>query len=212
MDKKECKWCKEEKELSEFYSQNKKKSNGEEYIYYHPECKVCTKKNAEEWRHKPENREKWLQINKNKNRQPKYQKMMKEASRLQRERGEQKKWRKENPEKISIYNKDRRHKNHDISDQEWFECLDFFNDSCAYCGISEEEALITYGQRLNMEHVDDDGVNDITNCVPSCKGCNSKKWVFGLNEWYNEDNPIYSKRRYNKIIKWLLSFAVKQIN
>ncbi|WP_053434739.1 HNH endonuclease [Sporosarcina globispora] len=123
--------------------------------------------------------------------------------------GGYKDWQQNNRDKIVEYNKDRRHKNHDITDQEWFECLDFFMNSCAYCGISENEALILYNQRLNMEHVDDDGANDITNCVPACKSCNSKKWTFELNEWYNTDNPVYSKRRYNKIIKWLLSFTKK---
>jgi hypothetical protein len=33
--------------------------------------------------------------------------------------------------------------------------------------------------------------------------CNSKKWAFTLEEWYNEENENYDKERLHKIIKWL---------
>jgi len=46
-------------------------------------------------------------------------------------------------------------------------------------------------------------VNDLSNCVPSCKQCNSQKHTDSLEEWYNEDNIKYSKRRFNRIHKWL---------
>lgn len=121
-----------------------------------------------------------------------------------------KKWQEENKEKLFVYGKNRRmNKEHEISETEWFECLDFFNNKCAYCGISEGEAYEKYDQLLHKEHVEHDGANDITNCVPSCKGCNGSKHLFSLNDWYKESNPVYSKRRYNKIVKWLMSFTTE---
>lgn len=122
-------------------------------------------------------------------------------------------WQINNPDKVAINNLKRRsHKEHYITDQEWFECLDFFDKSCAYCGISEIDNLIRDGQQLHKEHVDHEGANDITNCVPACRSCNSSKHTSLLNDWYNENNPIFSKRRYNKIIKWLMSFVVEDVN
>lgn len=119
-----------------------------------------------------------------------------------------KQWQKENKDKVYKYAKDKRgNKEHDISETELFECLDFFNNSCAYCGITEGEAYERFGQLLHRDHIDPDGANDITNCAPACRGCNTSKHVSELNEWYNKDNPVYSKRRYNKIIKWILSFT-----
>lgn len=207
-----CRQCGIEKDLTEFYTQNVKRKSGIKIIYG-SYCKECSKKNAEEWRRKPENREKWLQVNKNKNKQPKYKQMMKEASKKQKENGYYRKYQQENKEKINEYGKLRRmNKEHDITEQEWLDCLEFFNDSCAYCGITEEQAILKYGQQLHKEHLDHNGVNDITNCVPACRSCNSKKWEFEFDEWYNLDNPIYSKRRYNKIIKWLMSFAEEKVN
>lgn len=127
---------------------------------------------------------------------------------IERKRENYKEWVKNNPDKLYEYGKERRmNKTHEISDTEWFECLDYFNNSCAYCGIPEVDALEVYGHLLHKEHVEHNGANDITNCVPACRECNSKKWEFDLNKWYNKDNPIYSKRRYNKIVKWLMSFS-----
>ena len=68
-------------------------------------------------------------------------------------------------------------------------------------------------------------MNDLSNCVPSCKQCNSQKHTDSLEEWYNEDNIKYSKRRFNRIHKWLdgdykkyiiikeeLPYIIKKIN
>jgi hypothetical protein len=41
MEKKICSICQIEKELSDYYSQNKKRKDGTEYIYCPPYCKEC---------------------------------------------------------------------------------------------------------------------------------------------------------------------------
>jgi len=113
-----------------------------------------------------------------------------------------KKWRENNPDKIKGYNEKRQHKNHKITKEEWIKCKEYFNNSCAYCNMTEEEQRKLFKQDLHKEHIDDNGSIYLDNCVPSCKSCNSSKHIATLEEWYNKDNPNYTKRRYNKIIKW----------
>jgi hypothetical protein len=210
-NKKVCSICGIEKELSKYYSQNKKKSNGDKYIYYNPECKECTKKRSESWI--KSNNDKFKKSLKRYKAKEDVKLMQRDYNQKWRDKGGLRNWYHNNKERwneIALYRK--MHKEHDISEQEWDECKEFFNYSCAYCGMDEHFAKIEYDQGLNKEHVDHKGANDITNCVPACKGCNGRKWIYELNEWYNENNPIYSKRRYNKIIKWILSFTEEKVN
>lgn len=203
---KDCSICGILKDLSEFYSQEKVTKDGEEYTYYRPDCKECTKKsNFERQINNPERRRKYVHKYNNSD---KGRRLFRNYAKKYRGDGRYKEWQNKNKDKIQVYNKVRRqYKEHDIAEQEWLDCLEFFNDSCAYCGISEADALKQYNHLLHKEHVEHYGANDITNCVPACRVCNSSKHLFDLNEWYYEGNPIYSKRRYNKIIKWLLSFT-----
>ncbi|MGM7720554.1 HNH endonuclease [Metabacillus sp. Hm71] len=208
---KQCTKCKAIKPLAEFYKQ--KKQNKKLGVYYTPstECKDCLKGRAKIWQ--SNNRDKMREAYKKCDSQDYRKKIKSDYSKKQKENGYYKNYQQNNKDKFNSYGKNRRmNKEHDISDQEWFECLDYFKISCAYCGITEGEAFELYNQLLHKEHVVHNGVNDVTNCVPACKSCNSNKWEFDLNEWYNENNPIYSKRRYNKIIKWLLSFSEEKAN
>lgn len=107
---------------------------------------------------------------------------------------------------MKIYNE--KTKSHDITDVEWEKCLGHFNYSCAYCGITQEDAIKTYSNRLHREHVDCNGADDLSNCAPACKSCNSRKHTFELSEWYDSDNLTYTKKRYEKIINWLESNAI----
>ncbi len=56
---------------------------------------------------------------------------------------------------------------------------------------------------LHKEHVNHNGANDLSNCVPACYSCNSKKWIYEFEDWYNEGNEIFSQYRLDKIYKWL---------
>jgi hypothetical protein len=112
-------------------------------------------------------------------------------------------WRRNNPEKLSEYGS--RHRNHDITKREWKNCKDYFNNSCAYCGMTEQEHKKLYGQDLHKDHVDPDGDNDLSNCVPSCKNCNSEKHTKNLENWYTPYNNKYSDYRYEIILNWIKS-------
>lgn len=69
--------------------------------------------------------------------------------------------------------------------------------------MSYEDHFFKNKQDLHKEHAIHDGKNDLSNCVPSCRYCNSQKWEFPLDEWYSEGNPIYNVINKNKIIKWM---------
>lgn len=121
-------------------------------------------------------------------------------------------YRKNNKDKIKYYNDYKSmHKAHDISLEEWEVCKEYFNSECAYCGIELSEHYVNFGGGVkrtdfHKEHVNHEGENDISNCVPSCKSCNSKKWTFAFEDWYSEDNPIYNDKRKGRIMDWLSLF------
>ena len=95
------------------------------------------------------------------------------------------------------------HKMHNITDEEWKICLEYFSDSCAYCGMTLEDHLNKYKERLHREHVIHDGDNELSNCVPSCKICNSQKHTYTLEEWYNENNSKFTSDRMDRILTWM---------
>lgn len=135
----------------------------------------------------------------------------------ERAKKSQKEWQRNNPDKVSEYNRERNmHKSHEISNEEWENCKNYFNYRCAYCGIPIEEHYITYKGITKLgdfhkEHVDHNGANDLSNCVPACKSCNTSKHTYKLNEWYNESIPIFTIERFYKIKQWLNSDYTKYI-
>lgn len=197
-----CNQCGKSKELSEFYSQ--KKENG---IYYNPKCKSCCVKNAKEWR--KENPEQFKISNRSYKRKSKYLPKHARHQQTYRENGNLKKWQQNNKDKLKIYRLSRAHKKHTITDDQWKSCLDYFDQSCAYCGMKNDEHKILFNERLHMEHVDHKGKNDLSNCIPSCKSCNSSKGEKSLTDWYNEQNQNYTDERLKSISKWLSEDYIK---
>lgn len=193
-----CVSCMEYKPLNnEYFPINKHSKDG-----FHTYCKTCANRRNRKWvKNNPEKRRESV---KKYNAKPDRKIIVYEANKRRREDGEYREWQRNNKDKIRQYNYFRRmHKSHDITDNEWDSCKEYFNNSCAYCGMTEEVAKEKYGHVLHKEHVDHEGANDLSNCVPACKMCNSSKYTFPLNEWYNEENPDYSKERLNKIYRWL---------
>lgn len=191
MDKKVCKSCNEEKELGEFGSVNrKKKASGEEYIYYYPVCKRCTYKRDWEW--KKNNRDKYNAIVKRT-----------EKKNAEKRKAGRKQWRQENPDKIKEYANDYKQKQFKLTGKEWKACKLYFNNSCAYCGMTGLEAKEKYNKGLHKEHAINEGNNDLSNCVTSCTGCNSTKGKDDYTYWYTSENPIYNETRLEVIEKWL---------
>ena len=198
--------------MDSFYSQNKYSKKKGSYTYYNPECKECTKEKLRVWR--KENPEKQFLIDKKRREEnPEYFKANRKRFYIENKDHEKEyyiKWTNENKDKLAMYRKN--HRNHDITDEEWFACLDYFNRLCAYCGLSEEKQFELYNQQFHKEHVFHDGSNYIDNCVPSCTRCNTSKSDSKFNVWYSNNNEIYSKRRFNKIIRWMTVECFKVLN
>lgn len=100
------------------------------------------------------------------------------------------------------------HKQHDISKEEWETCKQYFNYKCAYCGLPIEEHYRIYAgnpQKIDFhkDHYDNEGVNDLSNCIPSCGRCNGSKKGKRFEDWYPELSGAFSEERLDKIIKWI---------
>lgn len=208
---KECNICKVVKPLLEFYTQNKNRKDGSQWIYYNPECKECTKKRSSKWINN--NKEKYLNVFvKEQNRKRKEIKKLHRQDNLETYQNNVREWQRSHKDKISEYNEDRKlNKTHDINKREWEACKQYFNYSCAYCGINEQEAKVIYNNYLHKEHVIHNGANDLSNCVPACKVCNSSKHDSNLDDWYNATNDNYTNERIDKILKWLTKDYLKYI-
>ena len=189
---------------NEFYPCNK------DYFYknkaspdgLHPWCKICTVKKSTKYEY--ENYDDLLNAVSKYNSSPERKKIQRGKANKQRKEGYLKDYQDNNPEKMKEYQQKRKqNKEHTINIEEWDRCKIYFNNCCAYCNITEVESKKKYKQSLHKEHVSHNGSNGIDNCVPSCKGCNSQKWEFTLDEWYNKNNQKFTEERYNKILKWL---------
>lgn len=196
---KQCNRCEEFKFYDEFYSQNKVKADGTPYVYYFPYCIDCCIKKAYKWRE--ENPEKRKESVRKYEEQEHIRIRRRESAALRRENGRYKEWQKDNSDKFRAYS--RKKQLHDISGEEWDRCKEYFGYTCAYCGISELKAKNEQGHFLHKEHANHKGANDLSNCIPACRSCNSRKWMYELNEWYRNQEDIFSENRLNKIIRWL---------
>ncbi|WP_063562997.1 HNH endonuclease signature motif containing protein [Paenibacillus sp. O199] len=94
------------------------------------------------------------------------------------------------------------HRIHDITSIEWNKCLLFFEYKCAYCGITQEENKRNCNQKLQKDHVDHEGYNDLRNAVPACRRCNSSKHQSGVLNWYSQQ-PFYCIDRFRKLTTWI---------
>ena len=198
--------CNTRKGLDEYYSVEKTRTNGDNYTYYFPYCKDCNKEKTSVNRSKDIERVYELNRYYYKTRES-TRESKRRTNRKMRESGKFKEWQRNNPDKLRKYSLKRQHKNHDISNDEWINCKEYFDFQCAYCGISENKAKEEQGNFLHREHFKHDGANDLSNCVPSCKLCNGHKWTYDFYEWYKRDNfymkNFYSIDRIAKIEKWL---------
>lgn len=200
---KECNDCKEFLPLDSFnFYKNKSSSDG-----YYPYCKICTKARSIKWRNENLEKAKENDKKKVKRNREKYKEHRKKfyMENKDKERRYLKNW--QNQNKNKMYNYAIKKRKHEITIEEWIECLDYFNYTCAYCGMTEEEHYVKLGTQFHQEHVVHNGNNFIDNCVPSCKFCNSEKHDSEFKDWYIENNPKYSKRRLNKIVKWMTEIS-----
>jgi hypothetical protein len=193
-----------------FYKNKLNKNDG-----FFPYCKECAKKKTIEQR----DPDRVYELNKlYRTTRPHTIEARKRSNKKRVENGKYKEWQINNPEKLKGYNLYRElHKKHEITDEEWEGCKNYFNYRCAYCDLPIEEHLVKYNGKLingdfHREHVNHDGANDISNCIPSCKYCNGQKHNFEFNDWYNENNSKFTKDRFDKINQWLNEDYKKHIN
>lgn len=202
VDHKKCGICEEYKPCTtEFFYKNK--SNGVDG--FHTWCKICTVKKSG----------KWIENNYNDFRKhlakyqekDEYKHSNKEAVQRSRDKGNYIKWQRNNKDKLNTYKLERANKEHTISKEEWDKCKLYFNSECAYCGLHLNDHYIKYAGKIKLgdfhkEHFQHFGANDLSNCVPSCKECNSSKGEKSFEYWYPR-HPNYTNERHFKITKWL---------
>lgn len=119
------------------------------------------------------------------------------------------KWQKKNPTKRRLTNAKSRTLEYGaestLTETEWNEISQYFDNSCAYCGMTEKESLEVYDELLHHEHVIpliNGGAYSFGNIVPSCRSCNSSKMNHDFYDWY-PNSEVYSKEREKKIIKYI---------
>ncbi|WP_053434793.1 HNH endonuclease [Sporosarcina globispora] len=196
-----CSDCKLEKSVDDFYSQEKYSKRKGKYIYYQPYCKNCATLRVLKW--EDNNRERKNARMKKWSSKPENIPTLRRNQKNYRMRGKQLEWQRNNKDKLREYNKKREEKIHKITDQEWNACKNYFNNECAYCGMTYTEHKNQHNQDLHREHVEPEGKDDLSNCIPSCKNCNSSKGTKLINEWYNISNKKFSVERLTAINKWL---------
>lgn len=203
-----CSDCNEWHPLNEdYFYRNKSSPDG-----FNPYCKEATKRRSRKWN--LDNYDRYKENRKKTEEKPRTKLLKREMNRKLASEGKRKQWQVNNKDKLYEYGRQRAlHKTHEISKEEWEYCLEYFNHSCAYCGLAEKEHKELYNQKLHKEHVNPFGDNDLSNNIPSCKICNSKKHDFTLEEWYKEDNQLcgcFSEERLQKIIDWLeIKYKIK---
>ena len=83
--------------------------------------------------------------------------------------------------------------------EQWEECLNFFENKCAYTGAKIE------GKELHRDHIipiSKGGTSYIWNICPASKFANLSKRANDLEEWYKKQ-PYYDNKKLEKIIEWI---------
>ncbi len=216
IDYKQCSICHEWLPCNtEYYYVNK--ANGIDG--FNPYCKECTKKKAVQWQQDNYERyQEWFTERNSIYGNDYYKDVKRKWTKENRDYLNEKKkeWNNNNPDKLKQYNQTRiQHKKHKISKKEWIACKEYFDNSCAYCGLHQDKHYRIWNGKpkkidLHKEHVDDNGANDLSNCVPSCQSCNSSKHTFDFKSWYSE-YEYFNEERLHKIYDWLSEDYLKYI-
>lgn len=178
-----------------YYEENKESVVERKKLYYKENKKRIAIKNKLYYE---KNRESVIETNK------RYREKNKEH--LQ-ERARQ--YRKENLHAIRINNQRRKaikkKLSHTLTVEQWDEIKSHFNNSCSYCGMTEEMHMKEFSESLHQEHfipLNKGGEYTHNNIVPSCKTCNSSKHDKNFFGWY-PTHESYSRTREKKILEFL---------
>ncbi len=142
--------------------------------------------------------------------------LIKQAKRWRAKNGAE--WREENRKLLNKRGQERRAKKkrlpHTLTVEQWTNTKKYFNDSCAYCGISEQEHREKYEQVLHQEHIiplSKGGGYTKNNIIPSCHRCNASKGDGYLNDWYHTQE-YYTNKRENKILEFIESLKEEGVS
>lgn len=92
-----------------------------------------------------------------------------------------------------------------LTEAQWIKIKEDFNNSCAYCGVTESEHMRLYDEKLNQEHfipLSKGGEYTHNNIIPSCRLCNLHKHAQDFFQWYPSFKH-YDKCRKEFILKYL---------
>lgn len=196
---KTCNKCKMEKPATpEYFHRNKANEGGLEYT-----CKECKKKyNKRRYRENKEDKREYNKKYREENEEY-YREYLREYYEENKEHHAEygKKYRQENPE-VSRRKSQRRRARmaklpHTLTVEEWEKALEFFNHSCAYCGVSDDN--------IGKEHVIPivkGGGYTADNIIPACRTCNSSKNTTDMEKWYLSYRH-YDKEKLNKILDYI---------
>lgn len=178
---KTCSKCNETKPMTaEYFRPRKDSKDG-----YRNQCLKCLRgyhrKHTQEWR--ADNQEKVIEY--------------------------RKQYKKINPIKIRIDKQKRRTLKQNLlstlTTKQYIETLTHFNNSCAYCGMTQKEHIKTKNHRLHQDHfipLLKNGEYTKSNILPSCQSCNCSKGDRDFQEWYPEYEH-YNQEREKVIIKYI---------
>lgn len=114
-------------------------------------------------------------------------------------------WVQNNPERSRMYGQRYEARKNSVKQtlttEEWSDILKYYNDACAYCGMSNKEHLRVNGELLHQDHVVPlikKGAYSKENIVPACRSCNSSKGGSDMACWYKKHDN-YDENRLKKI-------------
>lgn len=195
-----------------YYLKNKEHKNEQSRQHY-KDNKKQYQINSKIWRENNKEsikiqQKKWVDNNQDYHRE--YSKKYREEN-IESSKEYQKKWLKENKYKDAMYTQKRqamkRKLPHTLTTEEWLEIKNKFNNSCAYCGLSEIEHIEIYKQVLHQDHfiaLTNGGGYEFDNIIPSCASCNASKGNKEFFEWYS-DNINFNNERFNFINQHLIT-------
>lgn len=92
-----------------------------------------------------------------------------------------------------------------LTKDEYEETLEYFHNSCAYCGLTNEESLVVFNENLHQDHIVplfEHGGYTKENIIPACRGCNSSKNKYHLKDFY-ESSISFNGDRYLKVLRFI---------
>jgi len=193
---KKCAICGKEKTLNEF-NHNKVGIMGRR-----SNCRECQNEITRKYKHSERGKEKnrkWMQTPKGKAYAQRYRDKPKT-----KEKNKQNRNKKEFKARTKIYHQRRRALKKELratlTDEQWNLCLEYFQNTCAYCGNKENNLALAQDHVIPLSK---GGEYTINNIIPCCRSCNSKKSNKDLLEWYTPKLDFYSELRKKKILKYL---------